>query len=106
MAIISTIRKRGTLIIAFVGLSMLLFILGDVVTSTSGLFHNTSDVVAEIGGEKIHYREFEARVDKMIENNKINYKQEQIVVIITDMIREQMCTTVLTEKMSNKQIEK
>ena len=75
MAIISQIRKRGILIIGFVGLSMFLFILGDLVTSNTGLFHNTSDVVAVIGGEKIHYREYEARIDKMIENFKTNSKK-------------------------------
>ena len=106
MAIISKIRKRGALIIGFVGLSMLLFILGDLVTSNTGLFHNTSDVVAVIGGEKIHYREFEARVDKMVENYKINSKQENVDANTTDMIREQLWNTVVTENTIGKEIEK
>jgi peptidyl-prolyl cis-trans isomerase D len=106
MAIISQIRKRGTLIIAFVGLSLLLFILGDVVTSNTGLFQNTSDVVGVIGGEKVHYQEFEMRVDKMIENYKANTQQENLNTSTTDMLREQMWTMVVTENTTGKEIEK
>ncbi|HLG33503.1 MAG TPA: peptidylprolyl isomerase [Bacteroidia bacterium] len=106
MAIISQIRKRGTIIVGFVGLSLLLFILGDVVTSNSGLFQSTSDVMGVIGGEKIHYREFEMRVENMIENYKLNTKQEQVDANTSDMIREQLWNTVVTENTSGKEIEK
>ena len=88
MAIISRIRKRGTLIIGFVGLSMLLFILGDVVTSNSGLFSGTSDVVGVVNGEKIHYREYEVKADKMIENYKTNTHQDNVDQNTSDMIRD------------------
>ena len=39
MAVIGRIRKRVGLLIGFVGVSMLLFILGDVVTSNTGLMN-------------------------------------------------------------------
>lgn len=106
MAIISQIRKRGTLIIGFVGLSMLLFILGDVVTSNSGLFSGTSDVVGVINGEKIHYREYEARVDKMIENYKINTKQDNVDQNTADQIRDQLWTLIVDENTLGKEYEK
>ncbi|HRU61057.1 MAG TPA: SurA N-terminal domain-containing protein, partial [Bacteroidia bacterium] len=63
MAVIGRIRKRVGLVIAFVGISMLLFILGDLVTSNTGLMNRNSDVVGEIGGNKIRYSEFEKRVE-------------------------------------------
>jgi peptidyl-prolyl cis-trans isomerase D len=106
MAVISQIRKRGTLIVGFVGLSLLLFILGDVVTSNTGLFQSTSDVLGVVGGEKIHYREFEMRVETMIENYKLNTKQDQVDANTMDMIREQLWNTVVTENTSGKEIEK
>ncbi len=61
MAVISSIRKRVGLLIGFVGVSMIFFVLGDLVTSNSGLMKSNSDVIGEIGGEKIHYQEFERK---------------------------------------------
>src|SRR6185369_7586897 len=106
MAIISQIRKRGTLIIGFVGLSMLLFILGDVITSNTGLFHRNSDVVGVVNGEKIHYREYEARADKMIENYKINTKQDNVDQNTSDMIRDQLWGVVVDENTLGKEYDK
>lgn len=106
MAIISRIRKRGTLIIGFVGLSMLLFILGDLVTSNTGLFHKNSDVVGVVNGEKIHYNEYEARADKMIENYKINTKQENVDQNTSDMIRDQLWGVVVDENTLGKEYDK
>lgn len=106
MAIISQIRKRGTLIIGFVGLSMLLFILGDVVTSNSGLFSGTSDVVGVVNGEKIHYREYEAKADKMIENYKTNTRQDNVDQNTSDMIRDQLWDNIVKENTLGKEYEK
>src|SRR5204862_470487 len=106
MAIISRIRKRGTLIIGFVGLSMLLFILGDVVTSNSGLFSSASDVVGVINGEKIHYREYEAKAEKRIENYKSNTHQDNVDQNATDMIRDQLWDNVVEENTLGKEYEK
>ncbi len=89
MAVIGRIRKRVGLLIAFVGISMLLFILGDLVTSNKGIMGKTSDVVGVVNGEKVHYQEFEKKVDKMVENYKINTKKESIDQNTTDMLREQ-----------------
>jgi peptidyl-prolyl cis-trans isomerase D len=106
MAIISRIRKRGTLIIGFVGLSMLLFILGDVVTSNSGLFSGSSDVVGVVNGEKIHYREYEAKADKMIENYKANTHKDNVDANTSDMIRDQLWDNIVKENTLGKEYEK
>jgi peptidyl-prolyl cis-trans isomerase D len=106
MAIISRIRKRGTLIIGFVGLSMLLFILGDVVTSNSGLFHSSSDVVGVINGEKIHYQEYEAKADKMIENYKSNMHKDNVDQTTSDQIRDQLWDNIVKENTLGKEYEK
>lgn len=89
MAVIGRIRKRVGLVIAFVGISMLLFILGDLVTSNTGLMNRNSDVVGEIGGNKIRYSEFEKRVETLTENYKLNTRQETVDQNTTDMLREQ-----------------
>ncbi len=106
MAIISRIRKRGTLIIGFVGLSMLLFILGDVVTSNSGLFHSSSDVVGVINGEKIHYHEFEDRAEKRIKSYKDQIHSDNVDQNTSDMLKEQVWGTVVDENTLGKEYEK
>ena len=90
MAVIGRIRKRVGLLIAFIGISMLLFILGDLVTSNTGLLHRNSDVIGVIGGEKIRYSEFEKRVEQMTENYKLNTRTENVDQNTQDMLREQI----------------
>ncbi len=89
MAVIGRIRKRVGLLIGVVGVSMVLFILGDLLGSNSAMFSGSSDVVGEIGGEEVHYQEFEQRVDKLIENYKMNTRTETVDQNTTDMLREQ-----------------
>lgn len=97
MAVIGRIRKRVGLLIGFVGVSMLLFILGDLVTSNTGLLNRNNDVVGEIGGTKIHYSEFEKRVETLTENYKLNTRQETVDQNTTDMLREQAWTLFSNE---------
>jgi peptidyl-prolyl cis-trans isomerase D len=89
MAVIGKIRKRAGLLIAFIGVSLLAFILGDVLTSGSGLFGAQSDIVGEIGGEKIRYTEFEKRVEMLTENYRLNTQSDNIDQNTQDMLREQ-----------------
>lgn len=97
MAVIGKIRKRVGLLIVFVGISMLLFILGDLVTSNTGLLHRNSDVVGVIGGEKVRYSEFEKRVEQMTENYKLNTRTDNIDQNTQDMLREQAWGMFVTE---------
>jgi peptidyl-prolyl cis-trans isomerase D len=97
MAVIGRIRKRVGLLIAFVGISMLLFILGDLVTSNKGIMNSSSDVVGVVNGEKVHYQEFEKKVDNLIEVYKMNTKSESIDQNNTDMLREQAWTQIIND---------
>jgi peptidyl-prolyl cis-trans isomerase D len=106
MAVLSTIRKRVGLLIGFVGVSMVLFILGDVLSSNQSMFGGNSNVLGEIGGEEITYQEFEKRVEQMIENYKISSGQENVDQNTTDMLREQAWTMVLNENILGKEYEK
>ncbi|HNP49197.1 MAG TPA: peptidylprolyl isomerase [Bacteroidia bacterium] len=106
MAVIGRIRKRVGLLIAFVGISMLLFILGDLVTSNTGLLHRNSDVVGVIGGEKVRYSEFEKRVEQMTENYKLNTRSENIDQNTQDMLREQAWGMFVNENTLGKEYKK
>lgn len=106
MAVIGRIRKRVGLLIVFVGVSMLLFILGDLVTSNTGLLHRNSDVIGEIGGEKVHFSEFEKRVEQMTENYKLNTKSENVDQNTQDMLRDQAWSMFVNENTLGKEYEK
>ena len=97
MAVIGRIRKRVGLLIGFIGVSLLAFILGDILTSGSGIFGGNSDVIGEVAGEKVHYSEFEKRVEMLTENYRINTKSENIDQNTQDMLREQAWGMFLNE---------
>ena len=106
MAVITRIRKRVGLLIGFVGVSMILFILGDVLTSNSGLLKGNSDVVGKIGSEKVHFQEYERRIETLTENYKINTKNETVDQNTQDMLREQAWGMFVTDNTVGKEIKK
>ncbi len=106
MAIIGRIRKRVGLLIGFVGASMILFILGDLVTSNTGLMKSNSDVIGKIGGDKIHYQEFEKRYETLLENFKKNQKKDNVDPSSQEMIREQTWGMFINDKILAKEYEK
>jgi peptidyl-prolyl cis-trans isomerase D len=55
MAVIGSIRKRGTLLLVFVGVSMLAFVLGDLFNRMGPAPDNT---VIEVGNSNVSYDEF------------------------------------------------
>src|SRR5688572_21393297 len=103
MAVLSTIRKRVGLVIGIIGMSLVLFILGDVLTSSQGLFGANSNVLAEVSGDKITAQEFESRVETMIANYKASTQNDNIDENTTEMIREQAWSTLLNENILGKQ---
>ena len=106
MAVIGRIRKRVGLLIAFVGVSMLLFILGDLVTNNKSVMGGSSDVVGVINGEKIRYQEFNKKVDELIDNYKTNTKNDNIDQNTTDMLREQAWSMAVNENTLSKEYKK
>lgn len=106
MAVIGRIRKRVGLLIGFVGVSMILFILGDLVTSNTGLLNRNSDVLGEIGDEKIRYPEFDSRVEQLTENYKLNTRTETVDQNTQDMLREQAWSLFVSENTLGKEYEK
>ena len=106
MAVISRIRNRVGILIGFVGASMILFILGDLVTSNTGLLKRNSNVVGVIGNEKVRYPEYEKRVEKLTDNYKINTKNETVDPNTQDMLREQAWQMFVTDNTLGKEYEK
>src|SRR6266550_1709907 len=105
MAVIGRIRKRVGLLLIFIGGSLFLFILGDVVTSTNGLFGRTNSTLGVVGGEKITYPEFQRKVDEMTETYKTNQNVETVDQNTIEQLREQAWNDYINKNILVKQYE-
>ncbi len=69
MAAIGNIRKHYGLLVAFVGLALLAFVLGDLFKSTNS---RQATNVASVGNEKITYQDYSNLVNMNLESTKAN----------------------------------
>ena len=77
MATLQKIRNRAGLLVAIViGLSLLAFILQDILTRANVLTSGNQDEIAVVGGKSVSYKYFNQKVDEMVEN----YKEHQYQV--------------------------
>ncbi|HKR04233.1 MAG TPA: peptidylprolyl isomerase, partial [Bacteroidia bacterium] len=106
MAVIGKIRQRAGLLVGVVFVSLILFVLGDLLTSNSSFIKGSETTVAEIGGRKVKIQDFQERVAKMEENYKINTGKENIDNETADQLRDQAWGQMLNEQLLGKQYEK
>lgn len=106
MAVIGKIRQRAGLLIGIVGFSLVAFILGDLLTSNKSFITGSGNELAIIGGSKINAQDFEARVNELEENYKLNNKTETIDQNTIDQLREQAWNTLVNDQVMGKQYEK
>lgn len=59
MATLQRIRNHSVALLIIVGLAMLAFIIGDLLTSSSSIMQSTRDKVVTINGTKVTYEQFE-----------------------------------------------
>ncbi|MEP7168566.1 MAG: SurA N-terminal domain-containing protein [Bacteroidota bacterium] len=106
MAVIGKIRQRAGLLVGVVFVSLVLFVLGDLLTSNSRFLQGTETTVAEIGGNKIKIQDFQERVAKMEENYKTNTSKENIDAATADQLKDQAWGQLLNEQLLGKQYDK
>lgn len=105
MAVIGKIRERVGLLIAIVGISLLAFILGDLLTSNSSSFFGPPNRLAEVNGKNITINEFEAVYEQMLQNYKTNNQTDVVDQATQDQLREQAWTQILNEHIYGKEYE-
>ncbi len=106
MAVIGKIRSKAGLLVGIVAFSLIAFILGDLLTSNSSFLRGDTTNVAVIDGNKIDVRDFEAMVNRNIENYKLSQNKESVDQATTDQLRDQAWGQLLNEQIVNKQIAK
>jgi peptidyl-prolyl cis-trans isomerase D len=71
MATLQKIRNNaGLLVSIIIGLALLSFILGDLLTSGNTLFGKSRNEVAEIGGKAVSIEMYQGKIDENLENYK------------------------------------
>ena len=107
MAILEKLRvKAGLLVAIVIGLSLLAFVLSDLLDSGGSLFTRSKFEIAEISGKSVPYTDYESRVKELEDIQKLQSGQsgldEQTVDQIRSVTWENMIQDMLMEKQYNK----
>ncbi|HAZ00656.1 MAG: hypothetical protein A2W95_10050 [Bacteroidetes bacterium GWA2_40_14] len=90
MATLQKIRNNAGLAVSIViGLALLAFIMGDLLTSGSTLFNSSRTNVAEIGGKSVSIQTYQEKIDENIENYKRNTGQTSVEQTVMDQLQDQ-----------------
>ena len=107
MAIIGKIRNRlGPIIAILIGLSMAIFILETALNSNSSLLKGNKDIVGVIDGDKIHYRDFESKVDETVNNYKLQTNQSNVDDNTLFSLREQTWNQMVNDQVNGSEYRK
>ncbi len=87
MAIISKIRNQSLLLLVVIGLAMVLFILGDILSSNTNFFRSNDTTVGEINGIPVENAEFEMLVDRRMSER---YASRQAGADARDQMRDEV----------------
>ncbi len=90
MATLQKIRNNaGLLVSIIIGLALLSFILGDLLTSGNTLFNKSQNNVAEIAGKSIPIEMYQGKIDENLENYKRQTGQSALDQPTMDRLQDQ-----------------
>lgn len=106
MAIIGKIREKSILILVIVGLSLVLFILGDSLTNPSSGPTNVG--IGEVHGEPVDEREYTLRIESALTQLESEYAQEgrPVTEIDKDNKRQEVWDRLTTDIVIDHEVEK
>lgn len=98
MASLQTLRNRGGVIVAVViGIALLAFVLGDLLTSGSTIFGSTQMNVGQINGKKITAQEYSAEINYLTEIQQISSGDQSSTEEQNEMIKNQAWESMITK---------
>lgn len=99
MVTLNTLRNKGGVLLAIViGVALLAFVLGDMLTSGSTLMNSSKMNVGTIGGEKISMQEYGQAIDELTEVQRITTGREGSTDEQNEMIRVQAWDLMIRQK--------
>lgn len=106
MATLQKIRDRGVLLVAVIGIALLAFILGDLLTSGNTLFARSRDKAFVVNGKVISTQEFADRIAEWEEFQKMVSGQNSLDENTTQQIREAVYDQMVREMILDNQTDK
>lgn len=97
MATLEKIRSKAGLLVLVVGLALFAFIIGDFLNSGSTYFKQTQERVAEVDGEAISIRDYQERIDEMVEMYKMQTGQTSLPDEYMAQIRQSVFDTMVQD---------
>lgn len=106
MATLQKIRDKGVLLVAIIGIALLAFILGDLLTSGNTLFAKSRDKAFVVNGEVISTQEYADRITEWEGFQKMISGQTSLDENTSQQIREAVYDQMLRERMLDHQAAK
>lgn len=91
-------ERMGKIVAIVIGASLLAFILGEVLRSGSSFFRGDSDALGEVAGEKISYKDFQARVEQAKQQSGQTNLSGQFTTYMEEMTWNQEVSRVILNK--------
>ncbi len=106
MATLQKIRDKGTLLVIVIGVALLAFVLGDLITSGTTLFNRSRDKAFVVNGEVIATKEYADRVSEWEEFQKMTSGQSSLDENTSSQIREAVYQQMVRERLLEDQAKK
>lgn len=106
MATLQNIRNRAGFLVAVIGIAMLAFILGDLLTSGTTIFNKARDKAFEVNGEVISTQDYFDRVTEWENFQKMVSGENSLDENATSQIRELVYQQMVREKILDAQAKK
>jgi peptidyl-prolyl cis-trans isomerase D len=106
MATIGKIRKHSGLVVGAIGVAIFAFVISDAFQSNSMLFSKNQDMLGEVAGEKIDYRDFHYRYEEAVEIYKQNNQLQNMDETQRSEVRQQVWNEIVEEIIYNNEYEK
>ena len=103
MATLQKIRDKGTLLVIVIGVALLAFVLGDLLTSGTTLFGRAQDKAFVVNGEVISTKEYADKITEFEEFQKMVSGQTSLDENVTSQIREAVYQQMVRQRLLNNQ---
>ncbi|MDR0421499.1 MAG: SurA N-terminal domain-containing protein [Proteiniphilum sp.] len=106
MATLQKIRDKGTLLVIVIGVALLAFVLGDLLTSGSTLLGRTQDKAFVVNREVISTGQYAGKITEFEEFQKMVSRQSALDENMSSQIREAVYQQMVRERLFGHQAEK
>jgi len=107
MATLEKIRNRaGLLVSIIIGMALLAFVLGDLLSSGNSLFTNTQYEIAEVAGKSIPLNEYQKKVNNIEEFYKVRMQRNNLDASTMDEIHEMAWENMIHELVMENELKK